>query len=78
MKHAMDERHHTVDDEISHKYGTTTLATLRKIYGKFFAAGHPDTATLSDIMLKLNETSLGQLRRDYETGHLKKKVAKAS
>ncbi|MDB5503520.1 MAG: hypothetical protein JWR89_3422 [Tardiphaga sp.] len=78
MKHALDERHHNKDGEITHKYGTTSLATLRKIYGKYFAAGHPDTATLSDILLKLNETSLGQLRRDHETGHLAKKISKAS
>jgi hypothetical protein len=78
MKHALDERHRNKDGEISHKHGNTTLGTLRKIYGKFFAAGHPDTATLSEILLKLNETSLSQLRRDYETGHLAKKISKAT
>jgi len=78
MKHALDERHHNKDDEISHKHGNTSLATLRKIYGKYFAAGHPDTAPLSEILLKLNETSLSQLRRDYETGHLAKKIKKTS
>jgi hypothetical protein len=75
MKHATLENH---DAEISHKHGSTTLATLRKVYGKFFAAGHPDTATLSEILPKLNETSVGQLRRDFETGHLKKKISKAA
>lgn len=74
MKHATLENH---DEAISLKHGDTALATLRKIYGKFFAAGLPDTATLGEVMAKLNETSLGQLRRDYETGHLKKKISKA-
>ncbi|MET0876407.1 MAG: hypothetical protein ABWY14_04635 [Tardiphaga sp.] len=78
MKHALDERHHTRDDEISHKHGTISLATLRMIYGKYFAAGHPDAAPLSEILLKLNETSLSQLRRDYETGHLAKTIRKAT
>jgi hypothetical protein len=76
MKHALDERNK--DDEISHKHGDVTLTIWRKIYGKFFAAGHPDTATLSDIVHKLNETSLSQLHRDYETGHLAKKIRKAT
>ncbi len=74
MKHAALGNH---DAQIGDKHGATTLGTLRKIYGKFFAAGLLDTATLSEILPKLNETSLSQLRRDYETGHLHKKISKA-
>jgi hypothetical protein len=33
---------------------------------------------LSEVLLKLNETSLSQLRRDHETGHLGHKIAGAS
>jgi hypothetical protein len=33
---------------------------------------------LSDVLHKLGETSLSQLRRDHETHHLDKKIAKAS
>jgi len=51
---------------------------LRKIYGQSFAAGYPETEKLSEVLLKLNETSLSQLRRDNETGHLEHKIAKAS
>jgi hypothetical protein len=51
---------------------------LRKIYGMGFAAGYPETEKLSDVLLQLNETSLSQLRRDHETGHLEHKIAKAS
>jgi len=54
------------------------IRTLRKIYGQSFAAGYPDTEKLSEVLLKLNETSLGQLRRDHETGHLEHKIANAS
>jgi hypothetical protein len=78
MKHDTAIDHHAHDHAMAEKYGNTTLGTLRKIYGKFFAAGHADTLTLNEVMLKLNETSLNQLRRDHETGHLKKKISKAA
>src|ERR1039458_1155954 len=50
--------------------GNTLVRTLRKMYGQGFAAGYPETAKLSEVMLQLNETSLSQLRRDHETDHL--------
>jgi hypothetical protein len=74
----LDDRHRDKDGEISKKHGNTLIGTLRKIYGKTFAAGHPDTATLSEVLHKLNETSLSQLRRDHGTGHLAKKISKGS
>ena len=64
--------------EISAKHGNTLIRTLRKVYGQSFAAGYPDTEKLSEVLLKLNETSLSQLRRDHETGHLGHKITKAS
>jgi hypothetical protein len=77
-KAGLDNRHRNHDGEISHKHGNTIISTLRKIYGQSFAAGHPETKTLSEVLLQLNETSLSQLRRDHETGHLKQKIVKAS
>jgi len=74
----LDNRHRNHDGDISHKHGNTTVQTLRKIYGQSFAAGHPETKTLSEVLLQLNETSLSQLRRDHETGHLKRKIAKVA
>ena len=56
----LGNRHRNHDGEISQKHGTTTVHTLRKIYGQSFAAGHPETKTLSEL-LQLNETSLSQL-----------------
>jgi hypothetical protein len=73
-----DHRHHNKDGEISAKHGNTLISTLRKVYGRSFAAGYPDTEKLSEVLLNLNETSLSQLRRDYETGHLEHKLTKAS
>jgi len=62
----------------SHKHGNTLIRTLRKMYGQSFAAGYLETEKLSEVLLQLNETSLSQLRRDHETGHLEHKIANAS
>jgi hypothetical protein len=79
MKHASpDGRHPNKDGEISKKHGTTLVGTLRKIYGKPFAAGYPDTTTLSEVLPQLNETSLSQLRRDHGTGHLAHKIGEVT
>jgi hypothetical protein len=74
----LDGRHRNTDGAIGKKHGNTLVGTLRKIYGQSFAAGHPQTATLNEVLLQLNETSLSQLRRDHETGHLEKKILKTS
>jgi len=77
-KPSIDGRHRTKDGEITGKHGNTLVQTLRKMYGQGFAAGYPETAKLSEVLLQLNETSLGQLRRDHETDHLEHKIARAS
>ena len=77
-KAGLDKRHRNNDGEISHKHGDTVIRTLRKIYGRGFAAGYPETDKLSEVLLQLNETSLSQLRRDHETGHLDHKITNAS
>ena len=77
-KAGLDNRHRNKDGEISHKYGNTLIRTLHKIYGRCFAAGYPETEKLSEVLLHPNETSMSQLRRDHETGHLERKIANAS
>jgi hypothetical protein len=77
-KTGLDNRHRNKDGEISQKHGNTLVGTLRKIYGQGFAAGYPASEKLSEVLLQLNETSLSQLRRDHETGHLEHKIAHAS
>jgi hypothetical protein len=78
-KASLDNRHRIKDGEISGKHGNTLIRTLRKIYGLSFAAGYPEkTEKLSEVLLKLNETSLSQLRRNHGTGHLEHKIAGAS
>ena len=66
-KAGLDNRHRNKDG----------VGTLRKIYGQSFAAGYPATEKLSEVLFQLNETSLSQLRRDHETGHLEHKIANA-
>jgi hypothetical protein len=77
-KAGLDNRHRNKDSEISGKHGNTLIRTLRQVYGQSFAAGYPETEKLSEVLLKLNETSPTQLRRDHETGHLEHKIANAS
>ena len=77
-KAGLDNRHRNKDGEISHKHGNTLVSTLRKIYGMSFAAGYPGTEKLSEVLLHLNETSLSQLRRDHQTGHLEHKISNLS
>ena len=76
-KAGLDNRYRK-DGEISHKHGNTLIRTLRKVYGQGFAAGYPEAEKLSEVLLQLNQTSVSQLRRDYETGHLEHKIANAS
>ncbi|OKO66898.1 hypothetical protein [Bradyrhizobium sp. AS23.2] len=74
---SIDDRHRDKNGEISKKHGNTLIRTLRKVYGNTFAAGHPETATLGEVLQHLNETSLGQLVHDQKNGHLEKKIRKA-
>jgi hypothetical protein len=77
-KATLDNRHRNTDGEICGKHGNTLIRTLRKIYGQNFAAGYPEGEKLREVLLKLNETSLSQLRRDHETRHLEHKITSAS
>ena len=74
----LDGRHRDKDGEIGRKHGNTLVGTLRRIYGKSFAAGYSDTEKLSEVLSHLNDTSLSQLRRDHSTGHLEHKISQAS
>jgi len=47
----LDGRHRDKDGGISKKHGNTLVGTLRKIYGKGFAAGYPDATQLSEVQL---------------------------
>ena len=74
---SIDDRHRDKNGELCKKHGNTLVRTLRKIYGTTFAAGQPETAKLSDVLVQLNETSLGQLVHDHKNGRLDKKIKNA-
>jgi hypothetical protein len=67
---AFETRHWDKNGEISRKHGNTRIRTLRKTYGLGFAGGCADDAKLSDVLSKLDETSLSHLIRDHEAGYL--------
>lgn len=66
----LDRRHRDKNGEISRKHGNTLVRTLRKIYGSEFAPGCKEDEKLSDVLHKLDESSLGQLVRDHFGGRL--------
>ena len=66
----IDTRHRDKYREISRKHGNTLIGTLRDTYGQGFAPGCADHAKLSDVISKLDETSLSHLIRDQEAGYL--------
>lgn len=63
---------------IGEKHGDTIIATLRSIYGPSFAPDCQPTDMLSDVLAKLDETSLAQLIRDHRSGDLKRKLIEQS
>jgi hypothetical protein len=70
----LDSRHRDKSGAISKKHGNTLVKTLRKIYGPGFAKGHSDKERLSDVLTKLDTTSLSKLVRDYTEGKLDQRV----
>jgi hypothetical protein len=68
---AIDARHRDKGGEIGHKHGKTSIGTLRMTYGSGFAPGCAHDAKLSDVLAKLDETSLRDLVLDHEAGYLK-------
>jgi hypothetical protein len=69
------QRHRDKNGEINRKHGNTLIATLRKLYGPGFGKGTGDRQTLSDVLGKLDDESLGQLVRDHEEHVLSGKLS---
>ena len=66
----IETRHRDKNGEISRKHGNALIRTLRRTYGPDFAAGCKDDDKLTDVLHKLDETSLSHLIRDYDGGYL--------
>jgi hypothetical protein len=75
---SVDKRLRKRNAEISRHIGNALVRDLRRLYGRVFAAGHADTATLREVINRLDITSLQELDRDHETGGLYKKANSVS
>jgi len=67
---AIETRHRDKNGDISRKHGNTLIRTLRNTYGPDFASGCAADDKLSDVLAKLDDTSLNHLIRDHEAGYL--------
>ena len=70
MESALENGSRIENAKISRNYGTTLIRDLRERYGENFAAGHADTATLREVINRLDAASLNRLRGDLEKGQL--------
>jgi hypothetical protein len=69
-----DNHHRNKNGEISHKHGSTLPRDVAEALRTEFS----ETEKLSEVLPKLNEWSLTQLRCDHETGHFEHKTATTS
>ena len=72
MEADFDRRIRAKNTEISRNHGNTLVRALREFYGESFAAGHADTATLREVINRLDAASLNRLYGDLEKGQLDK------
>ena len=66
----IDARHRDKNGEISRKHCNTLIRTLRMTYGPNFGKDCADDDKLTDILHKLDESSLSHLVRDHQAGYL--------
>ena len=70
MESDLDNRNLIENAKISRNYGSTLVRDLRERYGENFAAGHADTATLREVINRLDAASLNRVQGDLEKGQL--------
>jgi hypothetical protein len=70
MESDLDNRNRIENAKISRNYGSTLVRDLRERYGENFAAGHADTATLREVINRLDAASLNRVQSDLEKGQL--------
>jgi hypothetical protein len=66
MESDLDDSNPERNAKISRNYGTTLVRALRERYGENFASGHADTATLREVINRLDAVSLNRLQGDLE------------
>ena len=70
MESDLDNRSRLRNAKVSRKYGNTLVRTLRERYGENFAAGQAGTATLREVINRLDAASLNRVQGDLEKGQL--------
>ena len=70
MESDSDNRSRLRNAKVSRKYGSTLVRTLRERYGEYFAAGLADTATLREVINRIDAASLNRVQGDLEKGQL--------
>jgi hypothetical protein len=60
----LDSRSRARNAKISRNNGSMLVRALRERYGDNFAAGHADTATLREVINRLDAASLNWLQAD--------------
>jgi hypothetical protein len=70
MESDLDNRSRLRNAKVSRKYGNTLVRTLRERCGENFAAGHAGTATLQEVINRLDAASLNRVQGDLEKGQL--------
>ena len=74
---ALDQQIRDENEEISLKYGSVPVGTLRSIYGPTFASGFEDADPLDEVLAAApDHESLAALRADYYEGELPNKLAR--
>jgi hypothetical protein len=82
MSHALvDHRHRERGGEISHRHGHIQIATLRKIYGRWFATDLSPNTTLYEALelfgpRSISELHLKMVQQDFADGLLERKIRK--
>jgi hypothetical protein len=70
MEPDLDNRNSVKNAKISRNHGSTLVRALRERYGENFAAGHADTATLREVINRLDAASLNRLHDDLGRGSI--------
>jgi hypothetical protein len=70
MESDLDNHNLIENAKISRNYGSTLVRDLRERYGENFAVGHADTATLREVINRLDAASLNRLLGDLEKGQV--------
>jgi hypothetical protein len=77
MEHTTEGGQSDMVGQIAQEFGATEIRTLRSIYGQAFAVGLPEHMELSELVARMEERGLWQVRQHYEDGSLARRIREA-